>query len=133
MELSSEAAQRESRLLTAFLATRERIKPKLQNPRKKEKQPLRKSRRNKGSPEGFVSENNCVGKIDPITKDKIQAGIKLECDKKCYDIKNVARFATRKSPFTRAEFTTADNAKVDAYIRGKKGGRSESKRRRIRR
>ena len=123
MELSDEATRREERLLATFHAKRGRyLVPKVKS-RKITRVPPRKSRRNKGSPAGFVSENVCVGKIDPITKQKIRAGIKLECDKKCYDITTVARFTNRLSPFTRAAFSQADNDKVDAYIRSKKGGK----------
>jgi len=120
MELSDEATRREERLLATFHAKREKfLVPKIKSKRIT-RAPPRKSRRNKGSSAGFVSENICVGKIDPITKQKIRAGIKLECDKKCYDITTVAKFTNRLSPFTRADFSQSDNAKVDAYIRGKK-------------
>ena len=97
-----------------------------------------RSRRLAGTVPGFQSDNDCVNKTDPIFLRKIMAGFKLEADGRCYDLTTLLRIVpsdngdgsgrVRRSPFTRAPFTPADNARILAASRGGKKGMSKKPR-----
>jgi hypothetical protein len=83
----------------------------------------RRSTRQQGLPAGFIADD-CGGE-DPITLKRINVGFRLECEqyRRCYDANTVASLNPRKSPFTREDFTPKDNARIDAYIQSKTGGK----------
>ena len=95
----------------------------------------RRSSRLDGLGAGFQSDNDCVGKTDPISLKQILTGFRLEADGRCYDLTTLLQLKpynnndgagnVRRSPFTRAPFTPADNARILAASRG--GKRSISK------
>jgi hypothetical protein len=92
----------------------------------------RRSSRLDGLGAGFQSDNDCVGKTDPISLKQILTGFRLEADGRCYDLTTLLQLKpynnndgaghVRRSPFTRAPFTPTDNARLLAASRGGKRG-----------
>jgi hypothetical protein len=75
----------------------------------------------------FVPDDDCVGKIDPITEKKIINGFRLELDGRCYDATTISNIRDDKSPFTRQPFTAKDISRRTLFkTRG--GSKRHSKR-----